>query len=53
MISTDRFTTGVKAAITNGRVTVTFGYPSDFADWLEKNPDENLALWQWVAPVAR
>ena len=50
MITTDRFRTDVKAAITDGKVQVTFDYPSDFADWLEAHAGEDLRRWQWVTP---
>lgn len=50
MITTGRFTTDVKAAITDGKMQVTFDYPSDFADWLEAHPGEDLRKWQWVTP---
>lgn len=50
MITTGKFTTDVKGAITNGKLTVTFDYPSDFADWLEKYKDVDLRTWQWVTP---
>jgi hypothetical protein len=52
MISTERFATGDKAAITDGTTKVTFDYPSDFADWLAGHPeeDQHLRRWQWVIP---
>lgn len=50
MISTGRFITDAKAAITDGKQQVTFDYPSDFADWLENHPGEDLRQWQWVRP---
>ena len=50
MITTGKFTTDVKAAITDGKIAVTFDYPSDFADWLAAHPDADLRRWQWVTP---
>lgn len=50
MISSGRFVTGDKAAITDGQAKVIFDYPSDFADWLERHPGEDLRNWQWVRP---
>lgn len=50
MISTDRYVTGERAAITDGKTKVTFDYPSDFADWVDQHLEEDLRHWQWVAP---
>jgi hypothetical protein len=50
MISTGRYVTGEKAAITDGKQQVVFDYPSDFADWLEQHPDADLRTWQWCRP---
>lgn len=47
---TEPFRTGEKAAITDGKVKVTFDYPADFADWLELNDPVDLGRWQWVKP---
>lgn len=45
---TERFFTGDKAAVTNGRTKVTFDTPADFADWVLGVLD--LEKWQWVTP---
>jgi hypothetical protein len=50
MISSERFETGARAAITDGKTKVTFEYPSDFVDWLNRVPDLDLRKWQWVQP---
>jgi hypothetical protein len=50
MISTERFWTGDKAAVTDGKVKVTFDTPSDFADWVADFSAADLAKLQWVRP---
>jgi hypothetical protein len=51
VISTERFRTGDKAAVTDGTVKVTFDTPSDFADWLARNAEAlDLRTLQWVCP---
>lgn len=47
--TTERFSTGDRAAITDGHRTITFDTPSDFADWLAEYPGTNLAEWQWLS----
>lgn len=50
MISTELFRTGDKAAVTDGKVKVTFDTPSDFADWVADFSAADLAKLQWCRP---
>jgi hypothetical protein len=47
MISTEKFFTGEKAAVTDGKFKVTFDTPSDFADWVADFSVADLAKLQW------
>jgi len=50
-VSTERFWTGEKAAVTDGKVKVTFDTPSDFADWLALHAETlDLRALQWTRP---
>jgi hypothetical protein len=49
-VSSERFLTGEKAAVTDGRVKVTFDTPSDLADWVADVPAADLAKLQWCKP---
>lgn len=49
-VSSEKFWTGEKAAITDGRVKVTFDTPSDFADWVVSFSAADLAKLQWCKP---
>jgi hypothetical protein len=48
--TTERFMTGEKAAVTDGKFKVTFDTPSDFADWVADFPAADLAKLQWCRP---
>ena len=47
---TERFFTGEKAAVTDGKLKVTFDTPSDFYDWVLGINSLELSRWQWCRP---
>jgi len=49
-VSSERFLTGEQAAVTDGRVKVTFDTPSDFADWVSDVSAADLSRLQWCKP---
>lgn len=47
---TEQFLTGEKAAITNGKLKITFDTPADLLDWVERYPEAGIHKWQWCRP---
>ena len=49
-VVTEKFLIDEKAAVTDGRLKVTFDTPSDFADWVADFTAADLAKLQWCRP---